>query len=276
LAVYCWEISRLGRNEKILFEIKDFLIKRKINLIIYQPSLRLLNHDGSVNNGVELAFSLFATLSKQEMEVKKERMLRGKRMAQECGKWDGGTIVFGYATDAKNNIIPHKTNAATVGLIFEWYVNHGMTTSQIYNKLVDEQRIERLKVDRECNRISKICKILNNPTYIGIPKVHTKYGIKTTSKNHYPPIISKELFVAAQNILKTKRVHYNTPTIYFGKGLLRHGGYMLRGVKDRLVYSTVEGRFNINLNAVDTAIWNEAVTAYGIYTAQADTKKNKC
>lgn len=83
--VYAWEISRVGRNEEMLMKIKNFLIEHRVNLIIKEPSLRLLNPDGSVNNGTELAFSLFATMSAQEFKVKKERFKRGK----------GGTVQRG-------------------------------------------------------------------------------------------------------------------------------------------------------------------------------------
>ena len=56
-AVYAYHIDRIGRNEEKLMQIKNFLIAHKIQLVIKNPSLRLLNNDGSVNNGVELAFS---------------------------------------------------------------------------------------------------------------------------------------------------------------------------------------------------------------------------
>ena len=95
-AVYAWEISRIGRNESKLFEIKNFLIQHKIQLVIFKPSLRLLNADGSVNSGIELAFTLFATMSKQEMEVRMERFARGKARNKLEGKYNGGRIKLGY------------------------------------------------------------------------------------------------------------------------------------------------------------------------------------
>ena len=74
--VYAWAIDRIGRNEEVLMNFKNFLISKKINLRIKNPNLSLLNDDGTINLGMELAFSLYATMSKQEMEQKKRLMLR--------------------------------------------------------------------------------------------------------------------------------------------------------------------------------------------------------
>lgn len=84
-AVYAWELSRIGRNESKLLEIKNFLIERKIQLVIYQPSLRLLDRDGSVNSGIEMAMSIFITMAKQEMLLKAERFRKGQGAQQGRG-----------------------------------------------------------------------------------------------------------------------------------------------------------------------------------------------
>lgn len=76
--VFAWAIDRIGRNEEVLMNFKNFLISKKINLRIKNPNLSLLNDDGTINYGMELAFSLFSTMSKQEMEQKKERFKRAK------------------------------------------------------------------------------------------------------------------------------------------------------------------------------------------------------
>ena len=48
--VYIWEISRLARVESVFDEIRDRLIRDKIQLTIYKPdTVKLLNHDLTVN-----------------------------------------------------------------------------------------------------------------------------------------------------------------------------------------------------------------------------------
>lgn len=95
-AVYAWAIDRIGRNEEILMKLKNTLINKKIQLVIKNPSLRLLEANGDVNAGVELAFSLFATMAKQEMEQKKARFNRARKRNDEKGKYNGGYVAYGY------------------------------------------------------------------------------------------------------------------------------------------------------------------------------------
>ena len=47
--VFAWEISRISRREKVLFDELEFLTDRKIQLIIAKPYIELLNSDGSLN-----------------------------------------------------------------------------------------------------------------------------------------------------------------------------------------------------------------------------------
>ena len=94
-AVYAWEISRIGRNEEILMRFKNFMIEHNVQLVIKNPSLRLLNPDGTVNSGIELAFSLFCTMAKQEMQLKQERFKRAKARNKAEGKFTGGRIKLG-------------------------------------------------------------------------------------------------------------------------------------------------------------------------------------
>ena len=89
-AVCVWEISRLGRNEVILMDFKEFFIKNKVQFISKNPSLKLLNDDGSVNAGTELAFSLFATMAKQEAAENKARFKRAKSAMSSKGQYLGG------------------------------------------------------------------------------------------------------------------------------------------------------------------------------------------
>lgn len=47
-AVYAWEISRIGRNEEKLMQIKNFLISHKVQLVIKNPSyLHRLDEDNN-------------------------------------------------------------------------------------------------------------------------------------------------------------------------------------------------------------------------------------
>ena len=57
--VYAFELSRIGRKEDVNLRVKNFLIDHKVNLKLKEPSMVLLDKDGSVNSGAEIVFSLY-------------------------------------------------------------------------------------------------------------------------------------------------------------------------------------------------------------------------
>ena len=173
-AVYAWEISRIGRNEEILMKFKNFLIERKIQLVIKNPSLRLLNNDGSVNNGIELAFSLFATMSKQEMQIKQERFKRAKARNKAEGKYNGGKIKLGYRLDSNKHFIEDTEKAQLVRDMFDWYIN-GLSLNKIYDRLADMGIYSSLKNFGG----KRVGYILRDEAYIG--------------NQTYPQIVNKDI-----------------------------------------------------------------------------------
>ena len=48
--VYAWEISRISRREKVLYDELEFLTDRKIQLIIKSPYIKLLLPNGDVDH----------------------------------------------------------------------------------------------------------------------------------------------------------------------------------------------------------------------------------
>lgn len=178
--VYAWAIDRIGRQEVPLFELKNYLVARKIQLIIKKPSLRLLEDDGSVNGGVELAFSLFATMSKQEMEMKAARFRRGKRRNAEEMKFNGGWCTkFGYKVDEKGYIIINQAEADIVRLIFKEFSSGRYSI----NKLTKELRSRGVtKPNGDKITVGFVKNTLADTAYIGFTdddsrRSHRKYPI---------------------------------------------------------------------------------------------------
>lgn len=169
--VYVWEISRIGRREETLFAFKNFLISRGVNLRVKNPTLQLLNDDGSVNSGCELAFSLFATMAKQEMQNKRERFKRGKERNKREGKYIGGVVLYGYRVikegEDKGKFEINEAEARVVRENFNEYI----TGTKGIVSLQKERGVA-------------VGKMLKNRHYYG--------------DNNYPPIISKETFELAE------------------------------------------------------------------------------
>lgn len=246
-AVYAWEISRIGRNESKLFEIKNFLIQHKIQLVIKNPSLRLLNNDGSVNNGIELAFSLFATMSKQEMEVRMERFARGKARNKAEGKYNGGRIKLGYRLTKDKYFEINPDTVEVVRMIFTKYANNESSVCSLHKELVDLGVYNRPSAGY--NGVKQINAILKDRSYLG--------------ENNYPRIISDEVFNAVQAKLATHPTRHKTKHIYFCGGILKdkETGYTFVPDSRATIYSLnhLRPRPQLSINYMDYACWFTAL-----------------
>jgi len=277
--VYAWSIDRIGRDETVLMEFKNYLIKNSVNLKIKNPSLCLLDDDGKVNKGVELAFSLFATMSKQEMETKKERFARAKRRNKNEGRYNGGRMLLGYKVDTDGKYVVDKDGADLVREIFDSYANTPLSTRALANKYVNLG----VKSNSLRTREHYIQKILKNRKYIG------------DDEYNRPAIVSKDVFERVQSKLKNFRtlpkVKYKE-TPYYCQGLLREmvwekdeNGifhsvelHPMRVKKSECSYVSYTEKFSLNINNLDSAIVqvvNDMVAHYDTSLIEEQIRQNK-
>lgn len=190
-AVAVWHINRLGRNDDVLINLKNYFITNKVQFICKNPSLKLLNEDGSLNTGSELAYSLFATMCKQDMEEKKAKFKRAKKGNTERGKWNGGYISYGYKVDENNFIVVDEDEAKIVKEIYTLYSTGKYSYTQLCQEFKDRGITYTSKATGKVCLFNKrfICHILNNKGYIG-----------QHSKVRYKAIITEQLFQKAQKI----------------------------------------------------------------------------
>lgn len=188
--VYAWALDRIGRNEEFMVGFKNRLIDNGINLKIVNPSLTLLNPDGSVNNGMEIAFSLYITMAKQEMEQKKARFARAKKRNAEQGKFSGGGLKYGYMKDENGFLVPNEDEAEVIRRIYDTF-----STGQYSVKTLCEEMSE-YGYDFRWNYMWKM--LTDTAFYGGRSKI-AKYD------RNYPAIITREQFDRVQEILKRNR-----------------------------------------------------------------------
>lgn len=244
--VYAWMIDRIGRNEEILMKFKNHLIKHKVQLRVKNPTLYLFDEDGKVNNGMEMAFSLFATMAKQEFEVKKERFHRAKERNKREGKYNGGRILFGYKLDENKRFIPDDVNSEKVRKIFSTYAYQPVAIRYLAKEYIANGTftISQRHVETFINRMLK--------------KEHYK-GNAT-----YPRIISDELFDLVQEKLSNYRilpkVKY-TETPYYLQGLLFDRDpddptvfHRMRVKKSEVSYMSYTEKYSININFLDSMV----------------------
>lgn len=195
-AVYAWAIDRIGRNEEILMKLKNTLIEKRIQLVIKNPSLRLLEANGDVNAGVELAFSLFATMAKQEMQQKKARFTRARKRNDEKGKYNGGFVAFGYMVK-DGYIVINEEEAAVVRLIF----NELASGKYSCDGLARELQERGVKFKGKKMLFSNVRGILKNKIYCG-EQLNSSGEVR-----NLPQIVTKELYDKA-----TKAISANNPS----------------------------------------------------------------
>ena len=207
-AVGLWSLDRLGRVDDSLIEMKNWFISHKIQLICKSPSLVLLNEDGSVNGGAEIAYGVFSSLVKQQTEDLFNKWQRGKKRNSEQGRCNGNkTQRFGYKLDENNYVIPNTEKEDTV--------NNGMSEVEIVKMIYDMYATEEYSVttlwlelrDRGFTyrgttlSVGLINRILNSTAYIG-------WTDDNSGRSHrkFPKIIDEELWNKVKDIRDKKNL----------------------------------------------------------------------
>lgn len=190
--VFCREVSRLARTKKVLFSVEQFLIEEKVQLIILEPRIQLLDEDtGRVNDSAEIVFTLFAQQAESEMRIKKERFREGKIRCRKSGIWDGTPLPFGYSVNEQQRVIL-SPQADTVRLIYNCYSTEDFST----NTLAQELEKRGIVDDAGCPLSqSRIARILSTERYTG--------------EDIYPQIITRELFEKCKELRKNAKVMRN-------------------------------------------------------------------
>ena len=271
--VYLWEISRLARKQKVLFSIREYLVDRKINIKIKEPSCVLLNPDGTINDGADMLFSLYAQMSEAEMRTKIQRFKRTKKVNSTQMKYSGGKVMFGYKINENGYYEIDEEKANIIRLIFNLYITHNIGAMQLQKEL--EERGYKIKG-------FLIQKILRNTAYIGY------FDYPKGNNRKYPPIITQEIFDEAQkrkeeNKTKTDKAIKH---IWLCAKLIKCtecGGYMIANGGARVYNCKAHSHINfykknctnklsINISAIDGVAWHYAKSLF-IADSLADKEK---
>ena len=248
--VVCYEVSRLSRRPKVLYSIRDFLLERKIQLVILKPYLRLLDPDGSMSQSASIMFGLFSSISESEMMIKKERMLRGKLYKMQQGFHSTGRLLFGYSKASDNRVVVDTATSKIVQDIFNRYEN-GESIRYIAKELFDLGLLPSKSIS---SSVSFVCGVLHDKQYTGV----------LVKNLLHPQIISTKQFQNVAAILKSKtkkRVNSVISNVYYCHGLLKSSNNHSLTVNHALCvysYKDFDNRKNsvgINLNLIDSVAW---------------------
>lgn len=263
--VYAWEISRISRREKVLYDELEFLTDRKIQLIIKSPYIKLLLPNGEIDVNAKMAFAIFATLAASEMTNKLARFKRTKEAKRAEGKFVGGFIPFGYSVDKETKkFIINEEEAEIVKFIFNEYLNGKYS---VYGLADELQARGIIDYDKRGSAKTFVSIVLHNYAYAGLPPTQ-RINNRKTSGNIYPAIVTKEMIDAAVQKAEAAitRPKSATKNIYYAKGLIKCAkcgrNYVSR--KTSAIYhcgSEVNKCTNpqISINLMDSLLWYVAI-----------------
>ena len=241
--VLIWEVSRLSRRPKVLYEVREYLVSHNVNLHCMTPMFTMLQPDGSLDPTASIVFAIFGTMAEQEAVLSKERMRRGRMVKRDKLGYIGGFILPGYKVE-NGKVIIDDVKAEVVRDVFKRYIN-GESMLSIGRTLLETGDIDSTSVH------AAYC-MVNNMLHRG------EYaGIKGNTYD-YPPIITQKMWDDVQKTINEKinrKTKTKTKIAYFGRGIVYDAVYKhvmtpAKGV-NRYVYVNEEtsyrNGFNMNM-----------------------------
>lgn len=221
--VIIWEVSRLARRPKVLYEVREYLIKRNVNLRCMTPAFTMLQADGKIDPTASIVFAIFGTMAEQEAIMTKQRMRRGMIAKRERLGFIGGNILLGYKVK-DDKIVIDEDKAELVRDIFKRYVS-GQSMLSIARDLTETGDLGYSGVESASCMVRYM---LHRSEYAGIRG-------KTYD---YPAIISEELWGEACRVRDGRRTckpKTKTKIAYFGRGIV------IDGIEGRVMSPSLAG-----------------------------------
>ncbi len=208
--VFAWEISRIARRKKILFSILEYLIDHKIQLIIKEPNIHLLKTDGTIDEGAETIFTLYAQLAETEMRNKMARFGRAKKEGYAKGRYEGGRITRGYRVNSDGYWEIDPEGAKFVRMVFNMYISGDYSMTELAKELLARgyfyNTISKEKVQISLtNAKAELAHMLKNPMYRGGQSTNVVGGKTIFNRNNYPQIIDDETWELAEKRRRENR-----------------------------------------------------------------------
>ena len=278
--IYVWEVSRLARNELAFYQMKDLIMKNKIQFICNVPQIKLLDDNGEVNHGQEVILNLLVTLAKQEMEIKEKRFKKGRKRRAEEGKWSGGKLSYGYTVDQERDklIVINPEEAENVREVYNLY-EQGMSQLDI--------SVELRNRGQSRMTLHMVHNILNNERYTGKKMVH-----QGTYERAFPPIISEEQFKKCREIANGNNYSLSKArNIYYGDHLIKctecgrycnaqrvlyhcYDAFNRLRLNDGGNYNTPQctNRTSMSINIMDSLLWFVTIKLEAFYISEIAQK----
>ena len=210
------ELSRLGRNVELLYQLRR---------VADNKGVRLITLDGKVDTqdfSKQAIFGLYAWIYESESQRICDRIKSVFHMKYKSGKFLGSIPPYGYALKDKKLIIRDDYTVSVVKDLFEKYLE-GWGHDKIARYLTNNDIPTPSQVIGKANaglywQGSTIKKILKNPHYAGDLVQGRETTMNVTNKtrkvndqsewitisNTHEPIISRNMFEQVQSLLEQK------------------------------------------------------------------------
>lgn len=224
------ELSRLARNGRLSYELRDICLEHQIHIICLDNSVNTL--EGNIQN-----FGLFAWLYENESSISSRRNKQAKLIKAENGKYIGSNPPYGYDVENGKLVVRTDYTPLIVQRIYNEYLS-GIGMDTIAKKLSNEEIPSPSQVANKSNATpmwhgSTIKLILNNRHYCGDLVQLKSQTISVTStkrksnsedqiviENTHEPIISKSTYLSVQKLLSTRTRTTTAPKRHLFTNLL--------------------------------------------------------
>jgi site-specific DNA recombinase len=210
------ELSRLARNGRLSYEIKDIAEKHRVHIITLDNAINTLEGNGQM-------FGIYAWMYEQESQRTSERVKAALKSRAQKGLFKGSNAPYGYEIkDGRLHIRPDET-PDIVKRIFREYLS-GRGFDRIARELYNEGKPTPAQIAGKKNANDKwqgstIRLILTNPHYTGdlVQGRSTTRSVTNKSRdqnnpqeyiivpNSHEAIISKKDFEAVQQLIKSRK-----------------------------------------------------------------------
>ncbi|MCL9638305.1 recombinase family protein [Bacillus zanthoxyli] len=210
------ELSRLARNGKLSYEIKDIAEKNHIHIITFDGAINSL--EGNIN-----MFGLYSWIYEQEAQRTSERIKMALNTKAKKGDFTGSNPPYGYRVVNHKLYYAQDNTPAIVEEIFRLYIS-GKGFDSIARYLSNQGYPTPAQISKKKNagkywHGSTVKLILQNPHYVGdlvqgretsrSVTVKTRENVPKEKyiviKNAHEPIISREDFATVQRLMNTRK-----------------------------------------------------------------------
>lgn len=190
--IIVWKGDRFSRSRADAAKYKTLLKKCNVRVLsVTEPNIE--GPQAILMDGINEAFAEYYSV---ELAAK---IIRGQDQNAIEGKWNGGSVPYGYDHDPKTQLLSiNEEEAKVVREVYRLYLEDNLSTTKIADILA-----ERGIVTKKGNPISRagVYHILTHENYIGI--YHWR---KYVLNNIFPPILDEDTYNKAQEKLKKNGV----------------------------------------------------------------------